>query len=392
MIIVLLVVIIGYFGYQQYMKKPKAQVVVQEQESSASYNGPHFSFSYPKQYTLAETPEGVRVTSSAFPQEARKSCLAIKDEQDRIVCLDKLVKVSPNILITFLPGNAQTLWESKKISESGNTFTANSNTYQVGGMGGEYGGVGNYGLLLDDGLLLASYVYEDSDGGVQFNNLKSNTYQLTNADQKKLLEEILSTLTIVKVQNTSKAPELSSSKKSITANNGTILEITDKAIMDFFKKNSTGMCDDANNDNTSTRAAFCTKESVFREKSSFTKIIPSSNGSKIGFVIATDELTPDSVVGVFYPYNTTYKVHLLTSYYLGNDFVGFSPNDAYLVTKDSCFEGVCGFTVYNAATLSAIKHFGNSETGPANTFVRWTSNTQFQYTVGAENRTYTIPQ
>lgn len=195
MIIVLLVVVIGYFGYQQYVKKPKTDIVIQE--DTASYNGSRFSFSYPNKYTVAETPDGVRVTSTAFPQEERKACLAISDEERRIFCLENLVKISPNILITFLPGNAQTLWESEKIGDSETTFTANSNTYKVNEMGDEYGGFGTYGLLLDDGLLLASYTHEDMPGGVPFSALKSDTYQLDKDGQKKLLEEILSTLAVV---------------------------------------------------------------------------------------------------------------------------------------------------------------------------------------------------
>lgn len=195
-IIVLLVVIIGYFGYQQYTKKPKTDIVIQE--DTASYNGSRFSFSYPNKYTVAETPDGVRVTSVAFPQEARATCLKINDEQERMLCLQNLVKVSPNILITFLPGNASTLWESKKIGEEGeDTFVANSNTYRVNEVGGEYGGFGNYGLLLDDGLLLASYTHEDMPGGVPFSALKSDTYLLDKDEQKKLLKEILSTLAVI---------------------------------------------------------------------------------------------------------------------------------------------------------------------------------------------------
>lgn len=199
----LLLVIIGYFGYQQYIKKPKADVAVQEYGSSASYSGTRFSFSYPKEYTLAETPEGVRLTSATFPQEERKACLAISDEERRIFCLEKLLKLSPNILITFLPGNASTLWESKKIGEEADSmFATNQNTtYRVNEVGGEYGGRGSYGLLLSDGLLLATYDHEDMPGGVPFSALKSDTYHLDKDEQKKLLEDILQTLAVTKQES-----------------------------------------------------------------------------------------------------------------------------------------------------------------------------------------------
>jgi hypothetical protein len=179
-------------------------------------------------------------------------------------------------------------------------------------------------------------------------------------------------------------PSLSSDKKSIVADGKVLLSVDDEAIIEFFRSDKSAMCDDSNIDNTPTRRSFCTDKNVFREKVVFTKIVPSSTGNKIGFVIETEELSPDTVSGVFYPKNTTYQVHLLTTYYLGNDFIGFSPADTYLVTKDSCFEGVCGFTVMDAATLETIKHFGNPETEPAYTFVRWVTDGKIEYRVGDE--------
>lgn len=185
-------------------------------------------------------------------------------------------------------------------------------------------------------------------------------------------------------------PELSPDGKSITINDSTVLHIEDETILSYFKNQSTGLCDEYNIHNTPTRTSFCTDAEAFADSVSFTKIAPSATGGKIGFVIASKELAPDTAVGIFYPQNTTYKVHLLTNYYLGNDFIGFSPDDSYFVTKDSCFEGICGFSIYNAATRSKIRHFGNPESEPANTFLRWETNDSFTYSVGAETRTFTI--
>jgi hypothetical protein len=63
-------------------------------------------------------------------------------------------------------------------------------------MSDEYGGFGYYGLFLEDGLLFASYSHEDTLGGVPFSVLESETYVLNKNEQKKLLENILSTLTL----------------------------------------------------------------------------------------------------------------------------------------------------------------------------------------------------
>lgn len=177
---------------------------------------------------------------------------------------------------------------------------------------------------------------------------------------------------------------LSQDRKNILVNGKVLLSVDDETIFNFFKSDKSAMCDSSNIDNTPTRKSFCTNKTVFREKTTFAKIVASSSGNKIGFVIESDELSPDTISGIFYPKNTTYKVHLLTTYYLGNDFIGFSPSDTYLVTKDSCFEGVCGFTVKDAATLETVRHFGNPETEPAYTFVRWLTDSKIEYRVGDE--------
>ncbi|MFN3187956.1 MAG: hypothetical protein ACK42D_00200 [Candidatus Paceibacteria bacterium] len=185
-------------------------------------------------------------------------------------------------------------------------------------------------------------------------------------------------------------PQLSADGKSIIRDGSVILRITDDAIVSYFRDESTGLCDQSNISNTATREAFCNNLSVFETSTSFIKIIPSATGNKIGFVVATDELAPDTALGIFYPQNTTYKVHILSNYYLGNDVISFSPRDSYFVTKDGCFEGICGFTIYNAVTLEIIREFGNPETEPANTFLTWLGDNRFEYSVGDEIREFSI--
>jgi len=185
-------------------------------------------------------------------------------------------------------------------------------------------------------------------------------------------------------------PQLFAEGNRIDTGSGHSLDITHEEIVSFFRADTTGMCDEHNIGNTATRRDFCMNLTTFAESASFSKIVPSHSGNRIGFVIETTELAPDTVVGVYYPLNTTYKVHIISNYYLGNDFIGFSPNDTYLVIKDGCFEGVCGFTVFNAATLDVIRRFGNPETEPTNTFVSWISDNRFEYKVGDTTLDFSI--
>ena len=197
----------------------------------------------------------------------------------------------------------------------------------------------------------------------------------------------------IETRNTQKnyiIPTLSLDKKSITADGEIMLSIDDETIFNFFKNANSGLCDASNINNTLTRKSFCTDKSVFKSKANFSKIILSSSGNAIGFVVITDELTPDSMMGIFFPKNNTYKVHIITGYYLGNDFMSFSPSGNYFVYKEGCFEGICGLTVKKTNTLEDIIHLGNPETEPNHTFIRWLSDNEIEYRVGDETKTSTF--
>ncbi len=188
----------------------------------------------------------------------------------------------------------------------------------------------------------------------------------------------------------SPTPTLSLSAKEIIQNGKIILSVDDDAIFAFFKDPKTGFCDNSNINNTPARKSFCTSKETFKSKTSFSKIVSSPTNGAIGFVIETDELTPDTVTGVYFPQNTTYKVHLLTNYYLGNDFISFSPNGSRFVYKEGCFEAVCGFTIKETNTLKTIRHFGDAEIEPSNVFIRWISDSSIEYKVGTDLKTATL--
>lgn len=200
-------------GYLQF--KPKgtpsdsSSASINEQAGMKAYNGSKFSFNYPEEYTLAETVDGVTVTSVPIPKVDTAKCQQLEEEA-RASCLKPQSEFSPNISIKFIPGDANKQWEKDLFGDMVNDeykkfindqveevrFGNPPQTYKYYYTGGEYGGYGKYGLLLDKGLLLAIYSHKDMEGGYQFSSMKSSEYRLDRHEQKKLVEQILATLTV----------------------------------------------------------------------------------------------------------------------------------------------------------------------------------------------------
>lgn len=176
---------------------------------------------------------------------------------------------------------------------------------------------------------------------------------------------------------------ISPDKKSILVDGKEILSVDNDIIFGFFKDPKNGMCDSSNINNTTTRKQFCADKDFFKSKTYFTEVVFSSEKTKIAFTVGTDELAPDTVVGIFYPKNTTYKVHMLTSFYLGNKFISFSPSEKNIVYTTNCFEGNCGLVIKDAVSLKPIKSLPVSadlDSMPPLTFIRWVSDNEIEYT------------
>ncbi len=203
---------------------------------------------------------------------------------------------------------------------------------------------------------------------------------------KKLIIVAIAVIVVIVFISYSKKPislpSLSEDGKSIVKGTEVLLRIEDPAIFSFFQKAETGMCDSSNITNTATRTAFCSNPLTFKQQAKFIKLVPSASGNDFGFVIETAELSPDTVVGMFSKTESGNKVTLLTNYYLGNDFISFSPSGSKFVYKERCWEAVCGFTIKDTATLRTMREFGNAETEPSTIFMRWIDDANIEYVVG----------
>jgi hypothetical protein len=205
---------------------------------------------------------------------------------------------------------------------------------------------------------------------------------------KQTLDQILSTFKFTDQKNqltaTSSKISISGDKKSIIADGKVLWVINDDHIFNFLKTAENQLCDEKDilNNPTNDHKMFCEQKSQFENKSTFSSIVVSQDGMKIGFTVAGEPSQPDTVVGIFYPSRTTNKIHFLTDYYLDNNFISFSPSGTYFVYKSGCWEGACAFYIANSETLENRKlnfipeyadERGNYE------FVRWISDNEIEY-------------
>lgn len=183
----------------------------------------------------------------------------------------------------------------------------------------------------------------------------------------------------------SQTPHLSEDKKSIVADGNVLLSIDNDTIFNWFKTESR-LCDPNNINATADRQSFCENKESFANLTRFASIVVSPDETKIGFTIESDTLTPDTVSGIYLL--STDEVHLLSNYYIGNEFISFSPSNTYFVYQGNCWEGMCGLFIKNSETLTEEASLNNPEYldyRSANAeFVRWLSDNEIEYKLGTE--------
>ena len=190
-------------------------------------------------------------------------------------------------------------------------------------------------------------------------------------------------------------PTLSNDQKSIIVNDTILLAIDDDEIFNLFAS-LPDYCDEGYNINLPGRRAFCENKKVFKSKTRFASIVLSPDKTKIGFTITvkvdglTSGLVSDKVAGIFYPSRATDKVHFLTDYYLGNEFIGFSPRGIHFVYQGSCWEADCSLFIKNSETLAdkiILPETSDIYRVAYIKFVRWISDNEVEYiTFGKKKR------
>lgn len=180
------------------------------------------------------------------------------------------------------------------------------------------------------------------------------------------------------------APFLSEDRKSIVEEGDVLLAIDDDSIFNFFKTES-GLCDNKEE----APWGGCLSKETFKTATRFASIVLSPDKTNIGFDIENDKLVPDKAAGIFYPHRASDKVYFLTSYYLGNEFIGFSPAGINFAYRGNCWEGLCGLYIKNSETLENVMDFNNPVEGldarvVNSQFIKWISDNEIEYKLGAE--------
>jgi|GEM_PF-6116293 len=175
-------------------------------------------------------------------------------------------------------------------------------------------------------------------------------------------------------------PTLSVNQKSIVADGEILLSIDDNSIYTFFQTESQ-LCNESNINSSPERQLFCEDKATFKDLTQFKAIVVSADNTIIGFTVESDILTPDSAVGILYPYEDNDKIHFLTSYAIGNNFLSFAPDDAHFIYEAGCFEGQCSLFINESTTRInklTINEFTDETTADAN-FIKWISNNEVEY-------------
>jgi len=180
-------------------------------------------------------------------------------------------------------------------------------------------------------------------------------------------------------------PSLSKDKKSIVVANTVLVSIDTDEIFNWFK-NKSQLCDGYNLTSNPDRKAFCENKVSFKSQTRFSSIVISPDKTDIGFTIESDTLSPDTVAGIFSP--STHSINLLTNYYIGNEFISFSPSGKYFVYQGNCWEGLCGLFIKNSETLTEETLINNPEyvdlRSSNATFIKWISDNTIEYKIGSE--------
>lgn len=180
-------------------------------------------------------------------------------------------------------------------------------------------------------------------------------------------------------------PVLSADKKVVTVDDKNILSVDNSKIFEWFQSKS-GLCDGDNKVSTPERKAFCENKDEFVKSARFGSVILSPDKSNIGFTVESDTLAPDKVVGIFSRANNL--ITMVSGYYLGNEFIAFSPKGVSFVYKSGCFEGNCVLIVANTETFAQKISVSDSAYADARTkdvvFVKWISENSLEYLLGGE--------
>lgn len=183
---------------------------------------------------------------------------------------------------------------------------------------------------------------------------------------------------------------LSADARAILSNQEILLDTKNEAIFNYFKNSF--LCDESNINSDSERPNFCQNQEFLAGKTTFTNFYLSPDKQKMIFTVTSEVLTPDQALGIYYLDSN--EVTIFSDYYIGNEFISFSPNGSYFVYKGGCFEATCALYIINTESLNQVAILSDSQYPDARVrdvfFNRWLSNSELEYSLGEEAKLFSI--
>ena len=182
--------------------------------------------------------------------------------------------------------------------------------------------------------------------------------------------------------------ELSEDWSTLLKNSEGVFSSWDERIFEWFQ-NESQLCSELNRSSSEDRELFCDDINFFASQTRFRTVEISANNSVLGFTIETETLEPDSVVGV-YNFRED-ELRFLTNYYLGNEFLSFSPSGEYFVYQWFCFEAKCWLIVWETSSLEDIHDINMPEYIDMRqldaTFISWSDQREIEFMLWDETVT-----
>lgn len=183
---------------------------------------------------------------------------------------------------------------------------------------------------------------------------------------------------------------LSTDARAILSNQEIILDTKNEAIFNYFKNSF--LCDESNINSDSERPNFCQNQEFLAGKTTFANFYLSPDKQKIIFVVTSEILTPDQALGIYYL--DSGKITIFSDYYIGNEFISFSPNGDYFIYKGGCFEATCALNIIDTNSLNLVASLSDSQYPDARVrdvfFNRFISANELEYSLGDEVRLFSI--
>ena len=182
--------------------------------------------------------------------------------------------------------------------------------------------------------------------------------------------------------------ELSIDGNALLRNSEVVFDLWDERIFSWFQDESQ-LCDEFNRTSSEQREMFCSDRDFFKTQVRFRTAELSRDASTLGFTLESDTLEPDSVVAIYDISRD--ELIFLTNYYLGNEFLSFSPSGEHFVYQWFCFEAKCWLIVWETSSLEDIREINMPEYIDMRqldaTFISWSDQRKIEFMLWDETVT-----